>query len=859
MCHLILVLILLICGSAFADDFVPFVIPAKPNEDSPITAPRMEPINTDSKRLAADSGHFHQGGNRVRLWGVNLSFGANFPKHQDTKHIAARMAAAGVNAVRCHHMDTARWPRGIWNATDGKTISAEALDRLDYFIDQLARRGICVNINLHVGREHSEYLDLPETNRQYDKISNIFTPALIDAQKEYARNLLTHVNRYRNVRYADDPAVAIVEITNENSFFMWASENTLRTLPPYYANILQGKFNAWLKHRYGSDKKLRQAWAQGAQPLGENMLRNSKLHLPAGQSTPPGWQLERHSGAGASASHCRFQSRQALRIEIERTTDTDWHLQFNQRGLSLKQGQYYTVLFDAARDRPRTIRCSVSQAHEPWADLGLSQQAEPTGSWQEFRYTFVAKSSDDNARLSFTLGGSDVPVYLANVQLRPGGPMGLQEDESMQAGSVALFADSETMARTLDRMRFLAETEKTYFDDMRNFIRNELGSKALVTGTIVFGLLGLYAQSDMDFIDAHAYWQHPRFPGRPWDRGNWLVNQKPMTDYPGEATLFRLAAERLDGKPFTVSEYNHPAPLDSQAACVPMIASFGAAQNWDGIWLYTYSHSSDEWDREHLNSFFDIDTNPAKWGFVRAGSAIFRDSGTTRFSSFRIAPLKDYECVGLAGPSDTLRLLAKLHIRYGRDMFGVVSQWNRLARERILQNQLGVSLSGGFFSHRDVTRDYAELVPNLHWSTKDGKGFYAAVWPDASVYTGHAERFEEGSDGQISIAEPEFAAVTVTALDKEPVIVSDKLLLVACGRCENTGMEFSRDRQTVGRNWGGPPVQIEAVTGTVALPQGQWKCEALGPDAMPKQEVPVVDGAAKLSPKYRTMWYLFTR
>lgn len=225
-------LLLSVSGIAGADNFVPFVIPAKPAENSPIAFTAAEPIGADAERLAASRGHFYHGDKRVRLWGVNLSFGANFPKHEDAPYVAARLAAAGVNAVRCHHMDTAQWPRGIWNAEDGKTISAEALDRLDFFIDQLARRGIFVDINLHVGRAHSEYLGLPKTNRQYDKVCNILTPALIEAQKQYARELLTHVNKYRNVRYADDPAVAIVEITNENSFFMWDGDKALRALQP---------------------------------------------------------------------------------------------------------------------------------------------------------------------------------------------------------------------------------------------------------------------------------------------------------------------------------------------------------------------------------------------------------------------------------------------------------------------------------------------------------------------------------------------------------------------------------------------------------------------------------------------------
>ena len=87
---------------------------------------------------------------------------ANLPSHEDAPDIAARMAAAGVNTVRCHHLDTANWPRGIWNASDGKDISGEALDRLDYFINQLAKHGILINMNLHVGRKHSRYLGLPD-------------------------------------------------------------------------------------------------------------------------------------------------------------------------------------------------------------------------------------------------------------------------------------------------------------------------------------------------------------------------------------------------------------------------------------------------------------------------------------------------------------------------------------------------------------------------------------------------------------------------------------------------------------------------------------------------------------------------
>ncbi len=835
-------LVLLPSDRLTGQEFVPFVIPAQIDRGQAIWLGDSQTIATDSVRLITHQAHFELDGRRVRIWGVNLSFGANFPTHEDAPHVARRLAAAGVNSVRCHHMDTARWPRGLWDAQDGRTIEPEALDRLDHFINELAGQGIYVNINLHVGRAHSEYLDLPKANREYDKIVGIFTPALIDAQKQFARELLTHVNPNRGVRYADDPAVAFVEITNEDSLFMWDAENTLRTLPPYYAEILQGRFVQWLRERYKADEALHVAWSRGTEPLGQTLLQNGDFRQKddAG-NLPQQWNLEQHAGCRASVS----RTADAIRVEIEQADETAWHLQLTQSGLALSEGRYYTVSFDAWSDGAREIGCSVGQAHDPWANMGLSRTLALSKERKRFRLGFVARANETNARVSFALSGDSASVRLANVEVRPGGQVGLAEGESLDEGNVRLFQENESHQRILDRMMFLAETEKTYFDEMRRFIRSDLGCSALVTGTIVFGPLGLWAQSDMDFIDSHAYWQHPRFPGQPWDQGNWLIDQKPMTDYPSEATLFRIAAERLAGKPFTVSEYNHPAPLDAQAECVPMIASFAAAQDWDGIWFYTYSHSGDTWDRQTLSSFFDIDTNPAKWGFMRAGAAIFSDEA--------IAPLQPTRPVRIGDPSNELASLAGLHIQHDRNMLGILLEAGNITYTDMLKAvYLPSCASKPFVSGAGGSRRGA-----LAWSVDSaGKGLYHAVGPDVQVYIGHAEQIAAVTRGDVRISGPEFVALTVTPLGD-----AERVLITACGRCENTGMRFAEDRRTVGRNWGQAPVQIEAVRGSLVLPEGQWSCHALAPDGSPKQQVPISygdgdRGMLELSPAYATMWYL---
>jgi hypothetical protein len=321
-----------------------------------------------------------------------------------------------------------------------------------------------------------------------------------------------------------------------------------------------------------------------------------------------------------------------------------------------------------------------------------------------------------------------------------------------------------------------------------------------------------------------------------------------MTDFPGEATLFRIAAERLAGKPFTVSEYNHPAPLDAQAECVPMTASFAAAQDWDGVWFYTYSHSGDGWEREHLSSYFDIDTNPAKWGFMRAGAAIFCDEG--------IGPLEQMQSVPIADGWSKLAVVAQHHLQHDRDMLGLLlRQAGGMSRSDMLETILIPSVSDAPQTAPSSQGD----IPDITWTVDgDENGVYQVIGPSAQVFTGHADRLEQTSRGALRIASPQFAVVTVTELG-----TSDVLLVSACGRCENTDMQFSTDRRTVGRNWGRAPVRIEPVEGTLTLPEGRWICHALAPNGAPAQRVPLSyqgeQGVLEMSAEFETLWYLLKR
>jgi hypothetical protein len=926
--------VLAACLGARAQTFVPFVIPATQNPGS-LIAFESKPIAVDSPRLVAKDGHFFAGGERVRIWGVNLCFAANFPAHADAERLAARLAAFGINSVRHHHMDGTVFPGGVWDPKDERKLSAEAIDRLDYLMDQLARHGIYSNLNLHVSRAWARVLKLPDTASidSFDKMVDLFTPELIDAQKQYARDMLTHVNPYRKsagspsgVRRADDPAVAFVEINNEDSLFMWGWEDKLRRLPDFYGRLLQDRYNEWLAKRYGADANLAKAWSAGAEPLGENLLAGASALSE--KDVPKTWRLELHPPCKGSAAPSPGDAN-AVRIEIAQTDDVSWHIQFRQFGVALRAGQYYTLSFRARADKPREMSLGVGQHEGPWANLGLSQNVKLAAEWKSFRIGFVAKADEKNARVGFSLGASAVPVELADVELRPGGKEGLAKGESLSRvagvspargegilpsivvsssssssaataspaslkgkGSreeteargrdargtrgqalgapngdvrdtpVQLFGPGDTDARTIDRMRFLAETEKAYFDSMREYVKKDLGCQAAVTGTIVFGPLGLWAQSDMDYIDGHAYWHHPNFPHRPWDAADWTVEQEAMVDHPENSTLYHLAAQRLAGKPYTVSEYNHPAPNDYQAECVPEIASFAAAQDWDGIWLFAYSHAAGL-DREAFSSFFDIDANPAKWGFVPAGAAIFRYEDENRqMDGRRVVPL--------TSAPDTLAGLASAHLRGGSEMreIGKVAFESNRVPQRVYLT-LGGKMEN-IPSHR-----YEDRI----WDWLPVKGdspnrilFITDEFVD--VWLGHLAESAGGKVDRsvLDVRTPTFAVITVTPVDRKLMSESNRVLVTACGRCENTGMVFTADRRSVGRNWGKPPVRIEPVDGKVAVPcvtEGAWSCHALNPDGTAGEEVPINRPSERgersayptitLSAKYATMWYLLER
>ncbi len=235
--------------------------------------------------LTAKDGHFRfqKGDKPARFWGTNFTVAAAFPPKEDAPKLARHLARLGFNSVRFHHINNR-----ILDASydDTQHLSAEAMDRLDYFLHQLKQNGIYVNLNLLTNRWGSykkgdnvvDYQKLDKGQR----VVHFFDPRLIALQKDFARQLLSHRNSYTGLRYADDPAIAFVEIINETSFFGSGETGENSKLPPYYARQLDALFNQWVRARYPDTEALRAAWGGLEAEEEYGSVRRVALRWPQG-------------------------------------------------------------------------------------------------------------------------------------------------------------------------------------------------------------------------------------------------------------------------------------------------------------------------------------------------------------------------------------------------------------------------------------------------------------------------------------------------------------------------------------------------------------------------------------------------
>ncbi len=854
----------------------PFVIPW--DDAAPGTATDVSFLNTKPAGahgfIMSRGGHFVESatGTRVRFLGVSIAAHDAFPDHADAEAVAARLAKYGINIVRLHHMDNNDWgPNAhIWDDSfpDRRHINPAQLDKLDYFIAQLKKNGIYVDLNLHVSRQFTPADGFPASVSQisfgYDKRVDNYDARMISLQKEYARQLLLHVNPYTHLTYAQDPCVAVVEINNENSLVgdPWATLGAdLDTLPEPFRGELVGLWNGWLAKKYGTDARLRAAWLRGVTPPGPALLTDTSEWTTEQQGTA---KLDSAILAGSvnPADPPMAPPQEYTVIQVD---GTDWHVQSHITGLNFQDGKTYTVSFQAKADAPRPMPVAAGLDEADWHNIGLAETANLTTDWQTFRYTFTAQGVvSQHGRVAFTLGGQTGTVDIDGLQVKPGAEGAvLQPGQSLTTKTVDIPA-SATVPQHADWLLFLADTERAYADGMRDYLKDTLHVHAnLIDSQISWGgLSGPNREANMDFADNHAYWQHPSFPGKPWDPVNWTIPNTPMVAdlaSGGGGTLRDLAEYRIAGKPYSVSEYNDPAPSDYQCETVPELASFAAFQDWDMVYLFDYGSYGTGGSNDKIDGYFGVGSNPAKWAFFPAAALIFRAQELPPAAAPAVLrPVrKQFPASSTA---------AQLWQQTGPDDKNFLSRRLTLALTRPGQSGTQYSL----FPYAALASPQQGVEPELQVTTTSSGPLYVAESPSVAAIVG----FVGGQTVKTQAAVftfpafgDNFAAVTLTPLDGKPVAQSHHLLLTLVGKVENQGMQWNATHTSVGDQWGHGPTMAEGIIATVSVAAAPGTREHMYPlDGTGKRmgEVPsfsLDDGATPnppsftVGPQYQTVWY----
>ncbi len=849
-------------------DMVPFVPPWNDASRTftDISSWSEKPAGKNGFLYANEAGELMSGNERIRLWGVNITAEDCFPAHADSEQVAARLAKFGINVVRFHHIN-APWAGSAslidYSKGNSRSFHAGNLDKLDYLIHQLKENGIYTNLNMLVSRQFYAGDGLPSEISQLGwKESHTighFNDHHLDLQKEYASQLLEHVNPYTGMAYKEDPSVCTVEILNENSIFKAWYSGDLDKWPAVFQDMVDPIWNDWLKDKYLTTADLETGWGFVEELLGTELLANGDLRL----GNTNGWNPERHGSAQLTAQRIpdAWNGSPAYRVTVTQTSDQAWHVQPTYSPISLESGKMYTLSFAARGNNGQRLNMNISQNYNPWGGAGVGHGLNLTGDWQTVELTFISDVTDNNLRIAFngfaqTLGY----VEIAGLSLKEGGAIGeLPDGSSVESGNIPWPRLSDNTGGVPEEMmrdwfRFLLYREIRYIGIMEDHIRNTIGYPGMILSTQM-GYTPAEALVDLSAGDAHAYWEHVHFPNSSWDPYDWYVNNISMVNSaPG--TLGSLAARRVKGIPYFISEYQHTFPISYATEGPVLIGAYGALQNWDGVYFFDYGTNS----RDYFNTWLDMSHHPGVMPNVILGAALFRRQDVRPADTVYSypSPSEDFFSELIGNPNGSW-----------------ISGVNEFSFDHL--NALKVRLE---IDPEILNEEPDELPPDsfesiylsdtgeLAWDQSVSQKGYVSIDTDrtkALVGFINGRSFDLGGIEVTPQAnQQDWLTFGLIAMEEDAILADagSRCLLIATGECGNTGMQWNAEKSTmVNNNWGTGPSLAEVIPAEVSLPVKAsrvrvWALDATGNRTNELSVEAFVDGARfDIGLPSQTLWY----
>ncbi len=269
-----------------------------------------DPSTVEDGYVYVQDGHLFRSGKRIRLWGVNTVQEPMMIPVEKHGEILDRIKACGFNAIRLHLYDWVFVVEGNvgYEVTTYEKGDDSLLDRFDHFLSAASDRGFLLYMtfdrrympilpeaydHLSGGGEQPAWKeavnDLMGSGGHPAKDMEMVWPIderLEDAFTQYVRSLLAHRNQYTGQTYAEEPAIAMWEISNEANFVHRIFNGWFDDKHAYWKETLTRHWNDYLLQQYKSDKNLARVW--GSLEPGESLDEGNIALLPlALPSSPP--------------------------------------------------------------------------------------------------------------------------------------------------------------------------------------------------------------------------------------------------------------------------------------------------------------------------------------------------------------------------------------------------------------------------------------------------------------------------------------------------------------------------------------------------------------------------------------------
>lgn len=401
-----------------------------------------------------------------------------------------------------------------------------------------------------------------------------------------------------------------------------------------------------------------------------------------------------------------------------------------------------------------------------------------------------------------------------------------------------------------DNINFYSYCTNNFYTGMRTYLRS-IGVKVPINGTNwSFWNWDVASQISMDYMDIHHYYGGD-VVGAGNDLGGVWTEQ---SIYTFGGPWAHIAKHALWGKPLTISECGQNPPKIYRGAYYPSFAALACFQGWDCITGYAYTQGDNPGTK--LDAY-GWESDPATIAGLAAGALIYRrhDVQPALKTVVMRIPKSDFYILNWEnnGEKSTDNL----------PQFAASIETHRVV------SVYGDSLPAGV-SQADVltvASAFAYRHPNTELKTDTDE-----LWRDwarglGTINTPRTQsafgRFSGTTlvtaDCSFSIDNP-YASVTVSSLTNTPIATSAKVLIIASGRAQNTGMAYSM-LETAVTVEGGAPVIAEPITGTVSFTTNKtapvlYPINADGTKGT-GVAIPVVNGSAVVALKasYRTIFY----